>query len=187
MMRAIALTMTMLLLAGCSTDPHLMNTSNGGDGPDEFGIVPTKPLQMPDDLNVLPSPTPGGGNLTDPTPLGDAVAALGGNAGQLSAQGLGASDGGPVNYASRFGRDPAIRQVTAQEDVEWRSRNGRRLLEVLARSNVYYRAYQPMTLDSWTELERWRPTGVQLPAAPPRDRGQPVASPIDDAPVLRGD
>ena len=75
-MRAIALTMTMLLLAGCSTDPHLMNTSNGGDGPDEFGIVPTKPLQMPDDLNVLPSPTPGGGNLTDPTPLGDAVAAL---------------------------------------------------------------------------------------------------------------
>ena len=112
---------------------------------------------------------------------------LGGNAGQLSAQGIGASDGGLVNYASRFGRDPAIRQVTAQEDVEWRSRNGRRLLEVLARSNVYYRAYQPMTLDSWTELERWRPTGVQLPAAPPRDRGQPVASPIDDAPVLRGD
>ena len=50
MMRAIALTMTMLLLAGCSTDPHLMNTSNGGDGPDEFGIVPTKPLQMPEDL-----------------------------------------------------------------------------------------------------------------------------------------
>ena len=187
MMRAIALTMTMLWLAACSTDPHLMNTANGGDGPDEFGIVPTKPLQMPEDLNVLPNPTPGGGNLTDPTPLADAVGALGGNPGQLAAQGIGASDGGLVSYASRYGRDPGIRQRTAQEDVEWRSRNGRRLLEVLARTNVYYRAYEPMTLDSWTELERWRPTGVQLPAAPPRNLGKPATRPIDDAPVLRGD
>ncbi len=186
-MRAIALTMTMLLLAACSTDPHLMNTSAGQDGPDEFGIVPTKALQMPEDLNVLPAPTPGGSNITDATPMGDAVAALGGNPAQLSAQGIGASDGGLVNYASRLGRDPAIRQLTAQEDMEWRSRHSRRALEVLARSSVYYRAYDPMTLDSWVELERWRPTGVQLPAAPPRNRGEPVSTLNDDAPVLQGD
>ena len=43
-MRAIALTMTMLWLAACSTDPHLMNTGAGQDGPDEFGIVLTKSL-----------------------------------------------------------------------------------------------------------------------------------------------
>lgn len=187
MMRAIALTMTMLLLAACSSDPHLMNTNTGQGGPDEFGIVPTKALQMPEDLNVLPAPTPGGSNITDATPMGDAVAALGGNPERLAVQGIGASDGGLVNYASRYGRDPAIRQLTAQEDMEWRSRNSRRLLEVLARTNVYYRAYEPMTLDSWAELERWRPTGVQLPAAPPRNRGEPVSRAIDEAPVLRGD
>ena len=187
-MRAIALTMTMLWLAACSTDPHLMSNTGSGDGPDEFGIVPTKPLQMPEDLNALPSPTPGGSNITDPTPLGDAVAALGGNPGQLAAQGIGASDGALVNYASRLGRDPAIRQITAQEDVAWRSRHSRRLLEVMARTNVYYRAYEPMTLDSWAELERWRLTGVRVPAAPPRDRGRPSPNrAIDEAPPLSGD
>ena len=186
-MRAIALTMTMLLLAACSTDPHLMSVTSDSNGPDEFGIVPTKPLQMPEDLNVLPAPTPGGSNITDATPMGDAVAALGGNPAQLSTQGIGASDGGLVNYASRLGRDPAIRQLTAQEDLEWRSRNSRRVLEVLARTNVYYRAYEPMTLDSWAEQERWRPTGVLLPAAPPRNRGEPLTSAADQAPVLAGD
>ncbi len=187
-MRAIALTMTMLGLAACSSDPHLMNTRSGQSSPDEFAIVPTKPLSMPTDLNALPSPTPGGGNITDPTPQADAVAALGGNPAQLAVQGVGAADLGLVAYASRLGRDPAIRQTTAQEDLAWRSRHGRRALEVLARSNVYYRAYDPMTLDSWAEADRWRPTGVQLPAAPPRDRADPAAArPADQAPTLRGD
>ncbi|MBD9529330.1 MULTISPECIES: DUF3035 domain-containing protein [Paracoccus] len=166
-MRAIAVTMTLLGLAACSSDPQLMNTSTGRSSPDEFAILPTKPLSMPTDLNVLPSPTPGGTNITDPTPEADAVAALGGNPAALSQQGIGAADGALVNHASRFGRDPAIRITTAKEDYEWRSRNSRRALEILARTDVYYRAYEPMTLDSWAEQERWRPTGVLLPAAPP--------------------
>ena len=168
-MRAIAVTLTLLGLAACSSDPQLMNTSSGRSSPDEFAILPTKPLTMPPDLNVLPTPTPGGANLTDPTPMADAVAALGGNPAALSQQGIGAADGALVNAASRFGRDPNIRAVTAREDLEWRKANSRRLLEVLARTDVYYRAYLPMTLDSWAEQERWRPTGVHLPAAPPRD------------------
>ena len=111
-MRAIALTMTMLGLAACSSDPHLMNTSAGQTSPDEFAIVPTKPLSMPTDLSALPSPTPGGGNLTDPTPRADAVAALGGNPAQLSVQGVGAADLGLVAYASpgpRSGDPPGHR------------------------------------------------------------------------------
>lgn len=174
-MRAIALTMTMLLLAACSSDPHLMNLSNGSDGPDEFGIVPTKPLQMPEDLNVLPSPTPGGSNITDATPMGDAVAALGGNPDQLNAKGIGSGDAALIAYASRLGTDPGIRLKTATEDVKWRSQHGRRALEILAGTNVYYRAYAPMTLDSMAEQERWRPTGVLLPSAPPRDTGKAKA------------
>ena len=66
------------------------------------------------------------------------------------------------------GVTPGIRQVTAAEDAQYRARHGRRLLEIVARTNVYYRAYRPQTLDSWAELERWRRTGVQTPSAPPR-------------------
>jgi hypothetical protein len=186
-MRAIALTMTMLGLAACSSDPHLMNIHSGQRTPDEFAIVPTKPLSMPTDLNALPTPTPGGGNITDPTPAVDAVAALGGNPGQLSAQRIGAADGALVAYAGRLGRDPGIRQQTAAEDLQWRSRRGRRVLEVLARTNVYYRAYDAMTLDSWAEAERWRPTGVALPAYPPQRPAKEVVRPADQAPILRGD
>ena len=167
-MRLIALGLSLAMLAACSGGTALRNPQAGGDGPDEFAIVPTRSLQMPPDLAQLPAPTPGGGNITDPTPVADAVAVLGGNPGQLSAQGIGAADGALVAYASRLGRDPAIRQATAQEDVDWRARHGRRLLEIVARTNVYYRAYRPQTLDSWAELERWRRTGVQTPSAPPR-------------------
>lgn len=167
-MRRIVLTMTMLTVAACSTDPKLMNISHGQLSPDEFAILPTKPLEMPPDLNQLPAPTPGGGNITDPNPEADAIAALGGNPGHLAQQGVGAADGALLAYASRLGREPGIRQVTAQEDVAWRSRHSRRALEVLARTNVYYRAYEPMTLDSWAELERWRAAGARVPAAPPR-------------------
>lgn len=167
-MRAILLTMTTLTVAACSTDPHLMNIRQGQSSPDEFAIVPTKALEMPPDLNMLPSPTPGGANITDPNPKADAVAALGGNPGHLAQQGVGAADGALLAHTARFGREAGIRQITAQEDLAWRSRHSRRALEILARSNVYYRAYEPMTLDSWAEQERWRPTGVLLPAAPPK-------------------
>ena len=168
MMRVIALTMTTLLLAACSSDPHLMNTQAGKVGPDEFAILPTKALQMPPDLNMLPQPTPGGSNITDPNPQADAIAALGGNPGHLAQVGVGSGDGALLAYTARLGRDGNIRQITAQEDVAWRSRHSRKLLEIMARTNVYYRAYEPMTLDSWTEVERWRTTGVQTPSAPPR-------------------
>lgn len=169
-MRAFALTLTIaagLGLAGCSNDPRLMNLDSGQDGPDEFAILPTKPLTMPTDLAVLPAPTPGGSNITDPTPMGDAVGALGGNPQRLADNGVGAADGGLVSYASRLGVEPGIRQELAQADVAWRSANSRRLLETLAKTSVYMRAYRPMTLDPDAELLRWRRAGARTPSAPP--------------------
>lgn len=157
-----------VLLTACSNDPQLMNIKAGGDGPDEFAIVPTKPLQMPQDLAQLPPPTPGGANITDPTPLADAVGALGGNPAQLAAQGVGAADGALLSHAGRFGTQPGIRAQLAAEDVEWRSRRGRRLLETIARTNVYFRAYEKMSLDQYAELERWRRAGARTPSAPPK-------------------
>ena len=169
-MRAIALTLTIAAgvgLAGCSNDGTLMNLKSGQDGPDEFAILPTKPLSMPTDLAVLPTPTPGGANITDPTPLGDAVGALGGNPARLANNGVGASDGGLVTYASRYGVQPGIRQDLAVADQEWRAANSRRLLERLAQTSVYLRAYLPMTLDPDAELLRWRRAGAKTPSAPP--------------------
>ncbi|MBB1492107.1 MULTISPECIES: DUF3035 domain-containing protein [unclassified Paracoccus (in: a-proteobacteria)] len=166
-MRVLLLTLSVLALAACAGDGRLMNLTASDDGPEEFAIVPTRPLQMPPDLAQLPAPTPGGANLTDPNPEGDAIAALGGNPGHLAQQGIGAGDGALVAHAARAGVTQGIRQVTAAEDQAIRARRGRRPLEVLAGTNVYHRAYEPQTLDSEAELERWRRTGVQVPTAPP--------------------
>lgn len=160
-------TVAVLGLGACSSDPHLMSIQAGGSGPDEFAILPTKPLELPPDLNRLPAPNPGGPSITDPTPEADAVAALGGNPGQLTAQGVGVGDTALIAHASRTGRAGDIRAVTAAEDEAFRARHGRRLLEILARTNVYYRAYEPQTLDARSELERWRGAGARTPAAPP--------------------
>lgn len=168
-MRAVLLTISVLALSACAGDGRLMNLTSD-DGPEEFAIVPTRPLEMPADLAELPAPTPGGANITDPTPSADAVAALGGNPGQLGAHGVGAGDGALIAYASRGGVTPGVRQIAAEEDQAYRSGHRRRPLEVLAQTNVYHRAYRPQSLDSWAELERWRRAGAQTPSAPPRDQ-----------------
>ena len=169
-MRGMAriLGVTALLAAGaCASDGRLMSIDSGGDGPDEFAILPTRPLELPPDLNRLPAPNPGGSSITDPNPEADAVASLGGNPAQLSAQGIPASDTALIAQASRTGRAGDIRAVTAAEDAQFRSGRGRRVLEVLAKTNVYYRAYQPQTLDAQAELLRWQRSGARTPSAPP--------------------
>lgn len=82
----------MMALTACAGGSKLNNFRKVQSGPDEFGILPTKPLSMPPDLAVLPQPTPGGANITDPTPKGDAVAVLGGNPARLADQGVAAAD-----------------------------------------------------------------------------------------------
>ncbi|MDO5642029.1 MAG: DUF3035 domain-containing protein [Paracoccus sp. (in: a-proteobacteria)] len=99
--------------------------------------------------------------------MGDAVAALGGDAARLNPSGIGAADGALVNYAGRLGTQPGIRAQLAQEDVDWRSRHSRRLLETWARTDVYYRAYERMTLDSWAEDLRWKQAGARTGTPPP--------------------
>lgn len=151
-------------LSACSRgDPQLLNLARTqGPGPDEFAILPTNPLEMPEDLASLPEPTPGGANRVDPDPEADAIVALGGNPDRAGGA------GGLVTYASRFGVSQGIREVLAAEDLEFRRRNDGRILERLANVNVYHRAYQPLSLDQYAELERMRRAGVRTPAAPPQ-------------------
>ena len=156
-------------LAGCSStdEPRLMNIGTDVRGPDEFAIVPTRPLEMPASLAELPQPTPGGLNRADPVPRADAVAALGGNPALLGTAAAPAADQALVSRATRFGTEAAIRDRLAAEDLEFRRRNQGRLLERLFNVNVYQRAYRPMALDRYAELERWRRAGVRTPGAPP--------------------
>ena len=155
----------LLGLSACAArDNSLMNLRATQDGPDEFAILPTKPLQEPKSYTELPTPTPGQANLADPTPKADAVAALGGNLHEGKLRG---GEGALVNAASRYGVSANIREVLAAQDTEWRGDNRGRLLERLFNVNVYYRAYAAMALDQHRELERWRRRGVWTPAAPP--------------------
>lgn len=155
------------VFGGSDKEPRLMNLRSQTRGPDEFGVLPTKPLQMPENLAELPAPTPGGANITDPTPEADVVAALGGNPAVLAQQTPSASNAGLVNYTGRYGRTAGIRQTLAAEDLDWRRRHDGRLLERMFNANVYYRAYAPMSLDQYAELEYWRARGVRNVGAPP--------------------
>ncbi|EEW26691.1 DUF3035 domain-containing protein [Rhodobacter ferrooxidans] len=156
----------LFVLAGCSKkEPLLMNLRSTGNGPDEFSILPPKPLEMPEDLAALPTPEVGGVSRTDPNPFDDAIVALGGNP-QVS-RGVPASDGALVNHARRNGVEAGIRQTLAAEDLEWRRSHDGRLLERLFNVTVYFRAYEKMSLDQHAELARWRRAGVGNPSAPP--------------------
>ena len=160
--------LALALLAGCGRndgDPQLLNISNGGK-PDEFTILPTKPLQAPPDFQNLPPPTPGGSNLTDPTPEADAVAALGGKPSALE-QPVSRADGALLSHAGRYGTDPGIRTELAAADLQWRREHTGKFLERLFKVNVYFRAYEMFELDQYAELARLRRAGVKTPAVPP--------------------
>lgn len=153
----------LLSLAACGRDdPTLFNVRKADRTPDEFSILPTQPLRMPPDLAALPVPTPGAGNLVDPAPKAQAIAALGGRA-----DGGAGADGALVASVSRYGVQENIRGVLAAEDLAFRRANDGRLLERAFNVNVYYRAYRRQALDQYAELRRLRRAGVRTVAAPP--------------------
>ncbi len=170
---ALAVAMAAVLaLAACGGDktPNLMNLRSSSNGPDEFGILPAKALELPEDLTALPEPTLGGANRTDPTPIDDAIVALGGS--PRAAGGVPAVDGALVRYGVRYGTAAGIRETLAAEDLEYRRKNDGRLLERIFNVNVYFKAYRKQSLDQQAELRRWRKGGRRTPSAPPANPGE---------------
>lgn len=154
-------------LAACSDKPPRLMAHASGDGPDEFTVLPKKPLEQPKSYAELPVPTPGGANRTDVNPEEDVAIALGGSATAVTRSGISASDRGLIATASRYGVDPGIRETLAAEDLEFRKRNRGRIMYRLAGKDRYFDAYKRMTLDEQAEYERWQVTGVRTPTAPP--------------------
>ncbi len=163
---AIILTGAMAL-GGCA-DNGLRQLDAPGTGPDEFMILPNKPLTAPKDYEVLPAPTPGGANLVDQYPSVDAVVALGGRASALEINGVPASDGTLVAQASRYGVPANTRTALAEEDAKFRKRQARWTRIKLFKVDRYEQAYRRETLDPFGETGRFRRAGADTPTVPPR-------------------
>lgn len=152
-MKRFVLVIAALALGACDNG----NPDRLSRGPDEFAIVPVKPLEMPVTADL---PTPGGANRADLTPLADGVAALGGR--QTSPDGqFPAADGALVTYAARAGLSSDIRSVLAEEDAIFVKRRRRLLGPELP--------YEEMRLDPYELIDLYRARGYRVPTPPPLD------------------
>lgn len=156
------------LLAACGDrDVGLRDLRSFDRSPEEFGVVPNRPLEFPE-TTALPPPTPGAANRTDLNPKADAVSALGGNPAATVAFGtaIPAQDAAIVSTASRFGRDADIRAQLAREDLAFRQRKSLFTFSIVPRDD-YAAAYRTQALDAYRWLEVYRRAGARTPTAPP--------------------
>lgn len=168
-MRLFAWALAAATLVSACGDTNLRNLRSLGEGPDEFAVVPNKPLQEPESYSALPPPTPGGFNRTDQRPLEDGIAALGGRATSPSAP-IPGSDTALVNHTSRFGREGNIRATLAQADQEFRDRQ-RRLTNIrIFREDLYAQIYRRESLNPTAVATQFRRAGIPTPSAPPGGR-----------------
>ncbi|MFV0333583.1 MAG: DUF3035 domain-containing protein [Tropicimonas sp.] len=166
--RAGVLLALCVAVAGCEREaPQLIHPQRGQVTPDEFSILPGKPIEMPKDFAALPAPTPGQPNRTDATPRADAVAALGGNPARIERDGKTGADGALITQASRYGVDPQVREKLAAADLEYRKKHRGRLLERLLNVTTYYNVYERDELNQHGTTERFRQAGRGTSAPPP--------------------
>lgn len=150
----------LLFLVGCSNDGTAPNlaTFNPKGKPDELAIVVYDKIEKPEQLADL-TPPKQFVNRVELTPVDDALNLLGGSK-QRRDDAIPASDNQLVAHVSRLGVDPDIRTTLAVEDLQFRSENRGRPLEILARVNLYFKAYEPFSLDPELEEIRLQQVGI---------------------------
>jgi len=157
-------------LSGCAQDGNngrpLLNLRQSAIAPDEFLVVPQKPLETPSNLSSLPVPDPGAESRAAIDFERNLMRALGGRT--SGASGIPASDVAIVNAArSSFGATDNIRALVRAEDQAFReARSGR--IERLAKKRLAATIYDPMLLDPKAELARLKALGVKTPAVLPQ-------------------
>lgn len=164
-----------LVLVGCfgneSTTPNL-NKLPLTATPDEFRVLPSKPLQYPNNYTVLPPPNPHASNRAAPAPIADAIVALGGRADAAVTQTIPPQDTDLYRYAEQYNTQDDIRALLAAEDLAFRQRNQGQYLERLFNQSNYLRAYRPFALDKYRALALAREQGIRNVAAPPKPKGK---------------
>ncbi|KUP92823.1 DUF3035 domain-containing protein [Tritonibacter horizontis] len=154
---------SVLLLTACGDKP-LHDLDARRNSPDEFLVLPSKPLEQPENYATLPTPTPGGSNITDRDPQAEAILALGG---RPSSSGIPAGDGALVTAASRYGVQGDIRETLSAEDVKRRKRAGILANIKLFPVDRYAETYEREALDPYDVNTAYRRAGVPTPSAPP--------------------
>ncbi|SIT83392.1 Beta-barrel assembly machine subunit BamF [Pontibaca methylaminivorans] len=159
------------LVTGACSDGNLRDLRSSSEGPEEFAVMPVKPLVMPQNLSALPPPAPGQPNLADTNPVGEAVDSLGGSSGALNPTGpVPASDAALVARASRYGVPEGIRATLAAEDEAFRRQQARwsgfRLFPV----DRYEQAYRNQALDPFSVTRQARAGGLATPSSPPEKK-----------------
>lgn len=170
-MQIVRLAIVALLLtaaAGCSKK-GLHDLRSNDEGPEEFMVLPSKPLSEPTSYKDLPAPTPGAGNITDPTPNADAIAALGGRPSSLNASGIPSADAALVAQGARYGSSPDIREQLAAADEQFRRRARRSGRIRLFPVDRYAQAYRRDKIEPFREQRRWQRAGAITPSAPPEN------------------
>ncbi len=156
-----------LALSACGDSGDLSFAERVGlanaDSPDEFAVLPQKPLELPEDLSTLPEPTPGAANRTDLTPEADMLVALSGRPVRGTATG---SDQALVRALTSGGVSPTIRADLAAEDEVYRENNRGLLLERVFRKDTEHLVYERQRLDAEAELLRLRALGIRVPPLP---------------------
>ncbi len=165
-MRAIVLAGVAVLCLSACGGGTLRDLSTGSDGPDEFSVLPSAPLTIPENLSTLPPPTPGGTNPVDANPKAEAIAALGGNPAAAFAGGVPAADAALVAHAGRKGVTSDIRGLLASEDAAIRASAGR--FGGIFGGDRYFKAYAGQALDAYATQTRFRNLGVATTTAPPQ-------------------
>lgn len=158
-----------LALSACS------GSDETDSGPEEFTVLPSKPLERPRDYQNLP--TPGAGeSRTKPDPQADAVKALGGNPNLLRKEETQSSrleqkskppQSPIVRAASRFGFEENIREIMAEEDSQYQKDHGSLLLSYISKEASSVRTYGAMILDPSAEAEKLRSGGIEVPEPEP--------------------
>lgn len=163
-MRPFVISLLVVSLTACTND-GLRKFNAPGNGPDDFLVSPSKPLQEPASYAALPAPTPGQGNLVDATPLEDAVAALGGRRGNPNGS-IPMRDGAIVQYASRFGVTPNIRVELAAKDAAFRKSRILFTQFRIGKGDLYSEVYKGQALDPNEIARLYRKSGIATPTAP---------------------
>lgn len=157
-----------LAVAGCGGDTSDERsivdriTASSFQTPNEFAVLPKKPLVLPDDLDTLPEPAPGTTSLADLTPNADAIAAVGGQ----SNRGAPVASDRALLAATGVGAG-GIRRLLAAEDEEYRAGNPGYLLDRLLGLVGDGEIYSAYVLDAEAELLRLRARGIRVPQLPP--------------------
>lgn len=158
-----------LAISGCA-QKGLRVLQKPGTGPDEFLILPTKPLSAPESYSSLPAPTPGGSNLTDVNPRAEAVVALGGKPGALGpGSGVPSGDAALVTASSRYGVQPGVRATLAEEDANFRHRNRHLGRIKIVPVDRYEQLYRKQSIDPFAVSDQFRRAGAATPSSPPED------------------